>query len=230
MAGNVEPRRVVLITGCSSGIGRALAEEFAAYNKEQDFRVFATARNLESLRTLPCTIDRVQLDVTNEESTTKAIESIVAQVGRIDILVNNAGLNTGVGPAIEVDLDRFKSTFEANYFGLIRVVQKVTPHMIARRTGTIINIGSTVGLVPLPYGAAYASSKAAVHSFSEALGMELKGFGIKVSIVAPGAIKSSIGDTGAKAIVLPATSFYKNVEDMIRCEYNQKRLKDDCNF
>lgn len=145
MAGNVEPRRVVVITGCSSGIGRALAIEFAKHNNEQDFRVFATARNPDSLRTLPATIDRVPLDVTNEESTSAAIKSIIDQVGRIDVLVNNAGVNTGVGPAVEVDLDRYRSTFEANYFGLIRVTQKVVPYMIQRRQGRVINIGSTVG-------------------------------------------------------------------------------------
>lgn len=85
------------------------------------------------------------MDVTNEESTQAAVKSIIDQVGRIDVLVNNAGVNTAVGPSVEVDLDRFRSTFEANYFGLIRVTQAVTPHMIHRRKGTIINIGSTVG-------------------------------------------------------------------------------------
>lgn len=216
MAGNHDPRRIVVITGCSSGIGRALAEEFASYNGERDFRVFATARNPESLRSLPCTIDRVPLDVTNEDSTKAAIASIIAQVGRIDVLVNNAGVNTGVGPAVEVELDRYRSTFEANYFGLIRVTQHVTPHMIQHRRGTIINIGSTAGLTPLPYAAAYASSKAAVHAYSETLRMELAGFGIKVTVVAPGAIRSSIGETGTKAISLAPNSNYKNVEDMIR--------------
>lgn len=145
MAGFDDPRRVVLVTGCSSGIGRALATEFASYNSQQDFRVFATARNTESLRDLPNSIDRVQLDVTSEESTQAAVKSIIDQVGRIDVLVNNAGVNTAVGPAVEVDLDRYRSTFEANYFGLIRVTQAVTPHMIQRKTGAIINIGSTVG-------------------------------------------------------------------------------------
>lgn len=209
-------RKVVLVSGCSSGIGQALAIEFASRNKE--YHVFASARNLESLRSLPSSIERIQLDVTDEESTRRCVESIIAQVGRIDVLVNNAGVNTATGPSVEVELDRYKSTFEANFFGLIRLTQHVAPHMMDRRRGQIIQIGSTVGLVPLPYAAAYAASKAAVHSFSETLGMELKGFNVDVTVVAPGAITSSIGEKNVKHIKLPNDSRYKNVEDMVQCE------------
>lgn len=214
-----DDRRVVLISGCSSGIGRSLAIAFASSNKSRDFHVFATARNPDSLRSLPSSIERVQLDITDEQSTKACVEAVTKQTGgRIDVLVNNAGLNTAVGPTIEVELDRFRSTFEANFFGLIRLSQAVAPFMMERRSGNIINIGSTVGLLPLPYGAAYAASKAAVHSVSEALQMELKGFGIDVTVVAPGAIKSEIGTKGAALIKLDPQSRYKNVEDMVQRE------------
>lgn len=213
-------RKVVLVSGCSSGIGQALAIEFASRNKE--YHVFASARNLESIRSLPSSIERIQLDVTDEESTRRCVESIIAQVGRIDVLVNNAGVNTATGPSVEVELDRYKSTFEANFFGLIRLTQHVAPHMMDRRRGQIIQIGSTVGLVPLPYAAAYAASKAAVHSFSETLGMELKGFNVDVTVVAPGAITSSIGEKNVKHIKLPNDSRYKNVEDMVQCECERR--------
>lgn len=219
-----DARRVVLVTGCSSGIGRALAIQFADHNKGRDFHVFASARNTESLRELPSHIERISLDVTSEQSTKACVQSIVKQVGRIDVLVNNAGLNAAVGPAVEVELDRVRATFEANFFGLIRITQAVVPHMMDRRTGTIINIGSTVGLVPLPYASAYAASKAAVHSFSESLQMELRGFNVFVTVVAPGAIKSNIGETGAKLVKVADDSRYKNVEDMVqfRAVYSQK--------
>jgi 1-acylglycerone phosphate reductase len=211
-------RPVVVITGCSSGIGRALAIQFAKYQDCTHYHVFATARDVETLRELPPQIERVQLDVTDDVSTNECINSILAQVGRIDILVNNAGTNTAVGPTAEVELDRYRSTMEVNYFGLIRITSVVSRHMISRRSGRIINIGSTVGLVPLPYAAAYCSSKAAVHSYSEALRMELEGFGVQVSIVSPGAIKSSIGERGAQGIVLAKDSNYASVQDMVKCE------------
>lgn len=129
-----------------------------------------------------------------------------------------------MGPLIEVELERFRSTYEANFFGLIAVTQAVAPHMIKRRSGKIINIGSTAGLAPLPYSSAYSSSKAAVHAISDVLRLELQGFGIQVVVVAPGAIKSSIGDAGSKDIVIPSTSHYSNVADMIRMRavYSQK--------
>ncbi|CAO1619134.1 unnamed protein product [Parajaminaea phylloscopi] len=218
-----DSRKVVLISGCSTGIGRALALEFAAYRGGRTFHVFATARKIDAIRDLPSSIERVSLDVTDDESTRACVRSVIDQVGHIDILVNNAGINTGVGPSVEVDLDRFRQTFDANFFGLIRLTQAVAPHMMDRRQGSIINIGSTVGLVPLPYGAAYAASKAAVHSFSETLQMELKGFGISVTVVAPGAIKSSIGDSGAGHIKVADNSRYTNVQDMVqyRAVYSQ---------
>lgn len=211
-----DDRKVVLISGCSSGIGRALAIEFAQYNSGRDFHVFASARKLDAIRDLPSQIERVALDVTDDASTEACVHSVIAQVRRIDILVNNAGLNVAVGPSVEVDLDQYHRTFDANFFGLIRLTQAVAPYMMDRRTGSIINIGSTVGLVPLPYASAYAASKAAVHSFSETLQMELKGFGIFVTVVAPGAIKSSIGASSTKHIKVADDSRYKNVEDMIR--------------
>lgn len=142
----------------------------------------------------------------------------------LDYLINNAGTNTAVGPLVETDLSRFRSTFEANYFGLIAVTQAVAPHMIKKRSGKIINIGSTAGLAPLPYSSAYSSSKAAVHAISDVLRLELQGFGISVVVVAPGAIKSSIGDAGSKDIEVPESSNYHNVRDVIafRAVYSQQ--------
>jgi len=215
-----DTRPVVLITGCSSGIGRALAVEFAGAGKH---RVVATARKMSALETLPPNVYRFALDVTDAESVREAVEEAVRQLGRIDLLINNAGTNAAVGPVVEVDIERQRQTFEANYFGLLRVTQAVAPHMIKQRSGTIVNVGSTAALCPLPYAGAYAASKAAVHAVSDCMRAELAGFGINVVILAPGAIKSSIGDAGEGTIQLAKSSSYENVADMIkyRAQYSQ---------
>ncbi|PWN49257.1 NAD(P)-binding protein, partial [Violaceomyces palustris] len=225
----VDQRKVVLITGCSSGIGRALAIEFDSLNhlpnSPDKFWVFATARNLQSLTQLPSGIERVQLDVNDQASVKSAVHLVTSQTsGRIDILINNAGTNLAVGPVIETDLSRMRSTFEPNFFGLISVTQAVAPFMIkSGRGGKIVNIGSTAAYAALPYGATYSASKAAVHALSDALRLELAGFGIRVIVVAPGAIRSSIGDAGSSNVSVSSDSFYKDVEDMIfkRANYSQ---------
>ena len=108
-----DERKVVLITGCSSGIGRALAVEFAAQGSA--YRVFASARSMDSLRELPSTIERVQLDVTDADSIKTAIKTVTdCTAGRIDFLFNNAGTNTAVGPIVETDIQRVRDTFEPN--------------------------------------------------------------------------------------------------------------------
>lgn len=115
LASEVDDRKVVVITGCSSGLGRSMAIEFAA---QPDNHVFATARNTDSLRELPANIERVRLDVTSAKSIKAAFDSITASTeGRIDVLINNAGLNAAVGPLVEIDLDRIRKTFEPNVSG-----------------------------------------------------------------------------------------------------------------
>ncbi|PWZ01684.1 NAD(P)-binding protein [Testicularia cyperi] len=216
-----DPRKVVVITGCSSGLGRSMAIEFDA---QKQYRVFATARNPDSLRELPAGIERVQLDVTDQQSIKAAFDNITHETnGRIDILVNNAGVNHAVGPLVETDLQRIRNTFEPNFFGLIAVTQAAAPYMIKRRSGTIVNIGSTAAIANMPFGATYSASKAAVHALSDVLRLELAGFGIKVVVVAPGKIKSSIGDTGSSHISLPHDSAYKHVEDIVqyRAQFSQ---------
>ncbi|SPO25208.1 related to AYR1 - NADPH-dependent 1-acyl dihydroxyacetone phosphate reductase [Ustilago trichophora] len=233
-----DPRQVVVITGCSSGLGRSMAIEF---DQQKSYRVFATARNLESLRELPAGIERVQLDVTDSESIKSAFEEITACTGdRIDILVNNAGVNLAVGPLVETPIDNIRKTFEANFFGLIAVTQAAVPSMIRRRSGVVVNIGSVAAIACMPFGAPYSASKSAVHALSDTLRLELAGFGIKVVVVAPGAIKSSIADNTLKNQskapsassssdsddlgYLPADSMYKHVEDLVkfRAEFSQQ--------
>ncbi|CBQ70932.1 conserved hypothetical protein [Sporisorium reilianum SRZ2] len=231
-----DARKVVVITGCSSGLGRSMAIEFDA---QKQYRVFATARNIESLRELPAGIERVQLDVTDPDSIQAAFKEITNTThDRIDMLINNAGVNSAVGPLVETPMADIRKTFEANFFGLISVTQAAAPYMIRRRSGVIVNIGSVAAIACMPFGGPYSASKSAVHAASDTLRLELAPFNIHVVVVAPGAIKSSISDNtlktrgaptpnsaeGGDLGYLPADSLYKHVEDLVkfRAEFSQQ--------
>jgi NADP-dependent 3-hydroxy acid dehydrogenase YdfG len=189
-------QQIVLVTGCSTGIGRALARELRA----SGHRPFATARRLESIADLASEgIDTVQLDVTDSTSIGAAVQTIVDRVGRIDVLVNNAGINV-FGPIAELPTASLRDMLETNVVGLVAVTQAVFPHMADRRAGRIINIGSVVGVLPTPFAAAYCATKSAVHILSEVLRMEVAPFGIDVVVVQPGGVRSSIADSGARGL------------------------------
>jgi short-subunit dehydrogenase len=188
--------QVVLVTGCSTGIGRAVAREL----KTRGHRPFATARRPESLAELSAEgIEALALDVNDPRSIEQAVGAIVGRAGRIDAVVNNAGINL-FGPVAEVTLAEIRSVFETNVVGLVAVTQAVFPHMAQRRAGRFVNIGSIVGLLPTPFAAAYCASKAAVHSLSEAFRMEAKPFGIDVVIVQPGGVRSAIAESGSRGL------------------------------
>ncbi|KAJ7631185.1 oxidoreductase [Roridomyces roridus] len=199
--------KVVLITGCSSGgIGYALCERFAA----EGCRVYATARRLEAMTGLDShpLISLLTLDVTNDDDVRRVMEQVVAQAGGIDIVVNNAGL-MGIGPLIEQPLETVHSVFEANTYGTLRVAQAAFPHMAAKRSGLVINIGSIVADIATPWNGLYSASKAAVRAISDTLSMEFKPFGVRVLHVAPGAVKSNIANNQEKLFSLPSTSMYR---------------------
>jgi NADP-dependent 3-hydroxy acid dehydrogenase YdfG len=202
-------RQVVLVTGCSTGIGRALARELRA----RGHRPFATARRLESIADLAVEgIDTVQLDVKDVESIGAAVHVVVERTGRVDVLVNNAGINV-FGPLAELPLESLRDMLETNVLGLVAVTQAVFPHMAGRRSGRIIDVGSVVGVLPTPFAAAYCATKSAVHMLSEVLRMEVRAFGIDVVVVQPGAVRSSIADSGARGLERYArdTSRYRRV-------------------
>jgi len=177
----------VLITGCSSGFGKASAELFLA----RGWNVIATMRSpkpelFESNDRLLVT----SLDVTNTTSVSDAIAQGVAQFGKIDILVNNAGI--GMFGAHEVMSDEvIRQVFETNTFGVMAVNRAIAPHMRERGSGTIINVTSSVGIAPMPLVAAYSASKYAIEGFSESLAYELSPFGVRVKIVQPGLAPST---------------------------------------
>jgi NAD(P)-dependent dehydrogenase (short-subunit alcohol dehydrogenase family) len=205
---------VVLITGCSTGIGRELAQECVRLGH----RVFATARRSESLAELASDrLTPLALDVTSEESIAAAVDQVIATTGRIDVLINNAGLNT-IGPVAEVPMGSLRNIFETNVIGLVAVTQAVFPHMAKQRSGRIINIGSVVGLLSTPFAGPYCASKAAVHALSESLRMEVAPFGIDVVVVQPGGVRSHIAATGSQDLARYQTSesFYHPYFDGIQ--------------
>ncbi len=188
--------QVVLVTGCSTGIGKALAREL----KVAGHRPFATARKLDGVADLAAEgIDTVQLDVNDLASIRAAVDAVVARAGRIDVLVNNAGINL-FGPVMEMKLEEVRSLFETNVLGLLAVTQAVFPLMAERHTGRIVNLGSVVGLLPTPFAAGYCATKTAVHMLSEVVRMEAKPFGVDVVVVQPGGVRSSIADSGSRDV------------------------------
>jgi NAD(P)-dependent dehydrogenase (short-subunit alcohol dehydrogenase family) len=186
-------QQVVLVTGCSTGIGRALAAELVA----RGHQTFATARKLGAIADLAAAgAHTLQLDVRDPASIHAAVEQVIARAGRIDVVMNNAGINV-YGPLVEIPLEDIQTLFATNVIGLVAVIQAVFPHMAARRSGRIVNIGSVVGVLPTPWAAPYCASKSAVHMLSDVLRIEVKPFGIDVVEVQPGAVQSSIADSGS---------------------------------
>lgn len=187
---------MVLVTGCSTGIGRALVRELQA----RGHRPFATARRLESVADLAAAgIDTIRLDVTDGASIAAAIREVLDRAGHIDVLVNNAGVNV-FGPMAELPLQTFRDVFETNVVGVAAVIQAVFPHMADRGSGRIVNVGSIVGVLPTPFAAAYCASKSAVHMLSDVLRMEARPFGIDVIVVQPGRVKSAISDNSVEGL------------------------------
>jgi NAD(P)-dependent dehydrogenase (short-subunit alcohol dehydrogenase family) len=171
--------QVVLVTGVSSGIGRATAEKFA----KRGCQVFGTVRSIAKTTPLQG-VELIEMDVRDVASVQRAIQSVIDKAGRIDVLVNNAGV-TMVGAVEETSITEAASLFETNVFGILRTVQAVLPHMRARRSGRIVNVSSVLGFLPAPYMGLYSASKHAVEGLSETLDHEVRQFGIRVSLVEP---------------------------------------------
>jgi NAD(P)-dependent dehydrogenase (short-subunit alcohol dehydrogenase family) len=178
--------RAVLVTGCSSGIGRATALALV----RAGFPTWASARRIEDVRELEEAGCRVlELDVTDEQSRIAAVRQVEAEHGAVGVLVNNAG-HGGGGPVEEVPLALVRETFETNVFGLIGMCQLVLPGMRAQRNGTIVNLGSAAGLVTPPTGCPYAMTKYALESLCDALRLETAPFGVRVVLIEPGAVRT----------------------------------------
>jgi NAD(P)-dependent dehydrogenase (short-subunit alcohol dehydrogenase family) len=178
--------QVVLVTGASSGIGRAIAQRFA----ERGWRVFGTDP-LDAAAAASGTVRGLVLDVRDDASVADAVATALGEAGRIDVLVNNAGLAV-VGPLEEISVEQAIAQFDVNLFGVLRVTNAVLPVMRRQGAGRIVNVGSLAGLLPLPYMGIYSASKHALEGYSGALASEVGGFGIRVALVEPGFIRTAI--------------------------------------
>lgn len=177
-------RKIALVTGASSGIGQATAERLG----QAGYTVYGTSRRgsdagARSFEMLP-------LDVTRNESVDAAVATLMRREGRIDLLVNNAGFGVAPGGAEESSLEQAQAIFDTNFFGVVRMTRAVVPHMRRQASGRIINIGSVLGFLPMPYGALYAATKHAIEGYSESLDHELRTRGIRVSVIEPAYTKT----------------------------------------
>lgn len=175
--------KVILITGASSGIGKACA----LYLAQQGHQVYGTSRHL---RDSEAGVTMLKMDVTDDISVQTGVERIVAEAGRIDVVVNNAGF--GYGGALEnTSIEEARATMETNFMGTLRVCRMVLPLMRAKKSGLIVNVSSIGGLMGLPFQGLYSASKYAVEGLTEALRMEVRRFGIQVVLLEPGDIHTS---------------------------------------
>jgi len=186
----------VLITGCSSGIGRATAEHLAAHG----MTVYATARRIESIAGLEAKGCRLlSLDVTDEASMVAAVSAVQEAHGAVGALVNNAGYSQS-GAIETVPIDDVRRQFETNVFGLMRLCQLVLPGMRSRHSGRIVNVSSMGGRFTFPGGGVYHASKHAVESISDALRFEVGGFGVQVVVIEPGIIRTNFDDAAVASM------------------------------
>ncbi len=188
--------RAVLITGTSSGIGKATALRLA----KAGWRVYATARRTADLADLAAAgCQTLALDVTDEASMTAAVAQIEAAEGAVGVLINNAGYSQS-GAIPSVALAQVRREFETNFFGLARLVQLVVPGMRRQHWGKIVNLSSIGGLITFPGGGYYHASKHAVEALTDALRYEVGGFGIDAVLIEPGLIRSRFGETAATSV------------------------------
>lgn len=212
-------RRVVLVTGCSSGFGELAALEFA----DRGHRVVATMRRPGSSALLASRpdIEQIALDVCDDASVVAAIGAVIEREGRVDIVVNNAGIEV-FGAVHLLSDDEVRRQFDTNVHGVVRVVRAVVPHMLGHGGGTIVNVGSVAGLVGAPYSGLYAASKHALEAISEAMHFELAQRGIRVRIVEPGQFSTRLGDNSLHAVAMtPDTDEYRR---FVRFREAQRRL------
>ena len=188
--------KAVLITGCSSGIGWATARCLS----EVGWRVYATARNVEKIAPLEESGCRLlALDVTDEDSMASAVEEVEREEGAVGSLVNNAGYSQS-GAVEAVPMEKVRAQFETNVFGLVRMCQLVLPGMRRQGYGRIVNLSSMGGKLTFPGGGFYHASKHAVEAISDALRFEVEGFGIEVSVIEPGMIRTGFADTAVGSV------------------------------
>ncbi|CAD5201117.1 oxidoreductase [Pseudomonas sp. FEN] len=180
--------RTAIVTGASSGIGRATAEALA----RAGYTVFGTSRKAVDS---PTQVSMLTCDVTDGDSVSAVVSTVLAQTGRIDLLVNNAGVGL-LGGAEEFSISQVQALFDVNLFGVIRMTNAALPSMRQSGQGRIINIGSILGLVPAPYSAHYSAVKHALEGYSESLDHEVRAFNIRISVIEPAFVRTVFDQNG----------------------------------
>ncbi|MBI71391.1 MAG: short-chain dehydrogenase/reductase [Gemmatimonadetes bacterium] len=223
----VDSRPVVLITGCSGGIGEATAMRFA----REGYRVYASMRNPSDIsESLSETLKEggghgvLELDVDDCVSVKSAIKQLCQETRRIDVLVNNAGISS-ISSVEEIDMDEAKAVFETNVFGALRVTQEVLPIMRGLRGGTLVNVSSVAGRLVTAGHGIYAASKHALEAISESLAIETSQFGVRVVLIEPGFISTTILNK-ADSIVIDDTVYGQHLERLVSM-YKEAQLKAD---
>lgn len=215
--------KVVLITGGSSGIGKAIGE----FLFHKGFTVYGTSRNPEKV---PNSIfPLIALDVRNQESVQHAVAEVISISKRIDVVINNAGVGI-TGPIEETPTNEMRNNFETNFFGPIEVIKTVLPQMRAQKSGLIINVTSIAGYMGLPYRGIYSASKGALQLVSEALSIEVKSFGINIVNIAPGEFATDIASHRYHAPIIEGSVYknaYENTLDMINSHMHNGDNPDD---
>lgn len=220
-------KKVALITGASSGMGKSTA----AILHSQGYTVYGAARRTDEMADLKAKgIGVISLDLTNDASIVDAVNTILNKEGRIDILVNNAGYGS-YGAVEDVPLDEARRQFEVNLFGMARLTQLVLPAMRRQHSGRIVNISSMGGKIYTPLGAWYHATKHAVEGWSDCLRLELKPFGIDVVVVEPGGIKTPWGQIAADNLKKTSSNgayarFAENVVENTTKMYSGNQLTD----
>lgn len=203
--------KIILITGGSSGIGKAVGE----FLQQKGYTVYGTSRNPETIQNSKLKL--VTLDVRNSSSIQACIDEVIRLEGRIDVLINNAGVGI-TGPLEEIPLDEIKNNFDTNLFGPIELMKAVLPHMRMQKSGLIINITSIAGYMGLPFRSVYSASKGALELITESLRMETKAFGVHITNVAPGDFATDIASRRFHAPVLKGSAYeqvYQTQLDMV---------------
>ncbi|WP_165362764.1 oxidoreductase [Promicromonospora panici] len=186
-------QQVALVTGATSGIGKAAAIALAA----KGFQVIGTGRDTARV-TAPAGVTYLDLDVTSDESVASAVKQVIDRFGQIDVLVNNAGVGS-TGAAEEFSTTQTQGIFDINVHGVMRMTKAVLPHMRAQRQGRIINVSSLSGFVPSPFMTVYVATKHAVEGYSQSLDHEVREYGIRVLLVEPGPINTPFAGHSVEA-------------------------------
>ncbi|MBD2245836.1 SDR family NAD(P)-dependent oxidoreductase [Nostoc sp. FACHB-888] len=210
-------KKVVLVTGASSGFGQLTAQKLA----QEGYLVFGTSRKEHPASV---NVEMLMLDVTSESSVQSCIKQLLTRTNRIDLLINNAG-QIHASMLEETSLEQAKEIFETNFWGVVRLTNAVLPVMRQQRSGHIINMSSVAGLIGAPGQGFYSASKFALEGYSEALSVELDPFNIKVSLIEPGYFKTNFNH----AMLSPTLNYadYDNVRDVIRLSVNQAIAQGD---